>query len=256
MNRIMLIKKAIKDSFEAVGIWEFFFRYYNMLAKYRKAHKKKLNSTKLQKQHWEDDLINYKKSGKDPSLYGYSWGDPDSPDNLQSQLGDYLSIKQKLMSKITDNTVVLEIGTLGGKWTRYMSHAKKIICVDINEYFITYVKQLFPEATILKMDFYVCEGNELNGVSNSSVDLIFTMDTLVRVEKEYIYDYFKEMHRVLKKGGEIIAHLPNNDLPGSASRWFTLMRTEEIQRLAENYFCEFTIDSETINHGSILYAKK
>ena len=197
-------------------------------------------------------MLEFNNSNNNPSEYGYEWGDPD---NSNDQLGNYLSIKQKLLSSISDNTVVLEIGTLGGKWTRYLLPAKRIICVDINSYFIAYIKKLFPDS-IDKLTFYVSEGNELNGVIDSSVDLIFTMDTLVRVEKEYIYDYFKEMKRVLRPNGKIICHLPNSDIADSQARKFTRLSSAEIKKLAQKYFSNYTIDSNTITHGSILFASK
>ena len=214
--------------------------------------RRKFNSRKFQFKHWENHLFEFSNSDKNPSEYGYEWGDPD---NSNDRLGNYLSIKQKLINSINDKTVVLELGTLGGKWTRYLLHAKKIICVDINSYFIDYIKKLFPDS-IGKLNFYVSEGNELMGVMDSSVDLIFTIDTLVRVEKEYIYDYFKEMNRVLRPNGKIICHLPNSDMADSEARRFTKLSTAEIKEQAQKYFSNYTIDSNTITHGSILFATK
>ena len=70
-----------------------------------------------------------------------------------------------------------------------MLHAKKIICVDINEYFIDYIKSNFPKEALRKFSFYVSSGNDLNGVKDCSCDLVFSMDSLVRVEKKFIYNY-------------------------------------------------------------------
>jgi len=49
-----------------------------------------------------------------------------------------------------------------------MLHAKKIICVDINEYFIDYIKSNFPKEALRKFSFYVSSGNDLNGVKDCS----------------------------------------------------------------------------------------
>ncbi|NQT24633.1 class I SAM-dependent methyltransferase [candidate division KSB1 bacterium] len=223
-----------------------------MISKIAFLFRRKYNSRKYQLEYWEKHLLEFSNSNNNPSVYGYEWGDPDDPENV---LGNYLSIKQKLIDSITDNMVVLEIGTLGGKWTRYLLNAKKIICVDINKYFISYIKKLFPES-IDKLDFYISEGNELKGVIDSSVDLIFTMDTLVRVDKDYIYDYFSEMKRVLRPGGKIICHLPNSDLTDSQAKRFTKLNSAEIKHQAQKYFSDYSIDSKTIVHGSILFATK
>ncbi len=131
----------------------------------------------------------------------------------------------------------------------------KVICVDINSTFIECVKNRFPNS-IEKLKFYVSSGNELSGIADSSVNLVFSMDTLVRVEKKYIIDYFSEIKRVLKQDGEAILHLPNNDLPESSINGFTVLVTKEIETLANQYFSTFNIDSQVIKHGSMLYAKK
>lgn len=137
-----------------------------------------------------------------------------------------------------------------------MLHAKKIICVDINEYFIDYIKSNFPKEALRKFSFYVSSGNDLNGVKGCSCDLVFSMDSLVRVEKKFIYNYFKEMYRVLKDNGEVIIHLPNIDVKGSKDRNFTRLNTKEIKNIGNNYFKEYYIDYDTINHGILLFGKK
>ena len=110
------------------------FRNY-LISKVAFLFRRKYNSRKYQLEYWENHLLEFSNSHKNPSVYGYEWGDPD---NSKDELGNYLSIKQKLINLINDKTVVLELGALGGKWTRYLLHAKKIICVDINSYFIDY----------------------------------------------------------------------------------------------------------------------
>ncbi len=98
--------------------WRFCHKKYRTLVIPR-LHRRKYNSTQFQKTFWEEHLSSFVKTpeNRDLSKYGYSWGDPEKSDD---NLGNYLSIKQILESKINKKTVVLEIGTLGGKWTRYM----------------------------------------------------------------------------------------------------------------------------------------
>ncbi len=175
-------KTAIKAMLVKLGVFEFILKRYLRLRTYKPARekRKKYNSTGFQKNHWEEELLKYKNSDKDPFLFGDEWGDLAKPDSV---LGNYLGIREVLLNKISGQSTVLEIGTLGGKWTKYMFGANKIICVDINTVFIDFVKELFPES-ISKLEFYVSKGNELTGIADSSVDLVFSMDTLVRVEKK------------------------------------------------------------------------
>jgi len=207
------------------------------------------NKLDIQKYHWDNHLRDFYEQGKDFDNYGYEWGNPNVSNNL---LGNYLSIKEKLISLINKDIKVLEIGTLGGKWTKYMLNAKEIICVDINKYFIEIIKKRFEDFNA-KIEFYVSSGNELDGIKEDSIDLIFCMDTLVRVEKGYIFDYIREISRVLKKEGKAIIHLPNSDVKYSKNMNFTELNTEEIQSTLSKYFKNFNLDSNTISHGTLVY---
>lgn len=230
--------------------YKFALKIYERYASF--LFSKKHNSTKNQKPKWENYLIEYDKENMNSELFGYDWGDVN---DKKSRLGNLLHIKNTLQKKIHSHSTVLEIGTLGGRWTRCMLHAKKIICVDINEYFIDYIKSNFPKEALRKFSFYVSSGNDLNGVKDCSCDLVFSMDSLVRVEKKF-NNYFKEMYRVLKDNGEVIIHLPNIDVKGSKDRNFTRLNTKEIKNIGNNYFKEYYIDYDTINHGILLFGKK
>jgi ubiquinone/menaquinone biosynthesis C-methylase UbiE len=78
------------------------------------------------------------------------------------------------------------------------------------------------------------------------------MDTLVRVEKEFIFDYLKEISRVLTKNGKAIIHLPNSDIQDCLNRNFTKLSTNEIINEVEKYFDNYILDSKTIVHGTLL----
>ncbi len=201
----------------------------------------------FQKTHWETYLKNYNES----QPIGFEWGDPDDENDRH---GNYKAVKDLLLSRINEESTVLEIGTLSGKWTQFMFSAKKIIAVDINKFFIEYLSRKYPQ--VKNIEFYVSSGNELKGIDSGSVDLVFSMDTFSRVKKQYIYDYFKEISRVLTRGGEAILFMPNNDLPISKDRGFTAITTKWIEKHAKKYFSNFVIDSKTLKHGSILICKK
>jgi len=204
------------------------------------------NTFEVQKIHWSNHL---KDCSTDIENFGYEWG---NPEDANDKLGDYLSINKKLNSIIDKDTHILEIGTLGGKWTNYMLDAKKIICVDIDNFFIDFIKNRFSKY-IEKFEFYVSSGNELQGIKDKSIDVIFCMDTLVRVPKEYIFDYIKEMARVLKDDAKAIIHLPNSDIQDCVDRDFTKLSTDEIEKEFQKYFKNFTLDSKTIVHGTLVY---
>ena len=182
----------------------------------------------FQKEHWREHLENYNQ--EETGLpYGYEWGNIDDP---QDRFGNYQTVKQLLMDEINPDYTVLKIGALGGKWTQFILHAKKVIAVDINDYFKDYLIKRFPEQE--NLEFYVSRGNEPKGIVDNSVDFVFSIDTFTRVKEKYIWDYFKEISRVLGNDGTAVLHLPNNDLPVSLSRGFTTLNTKKFRNMLEN----------------------
>ncbi len=217
---------------------------------YEKASEIDYNEHLAQRFFWQRHLKEYENSHEDLENYGYTWGDPENPND---PLGDYLAINKLLRQNINENSTILEIGSLGGKWTKYMLRGGHLILVDINEYFIDVIKKRFSKEHTRKMEFYISRGNELKGIKDKSVDVVFCLDTLVRVKKEFIFDYIKEIKRVLKEQGKAILHLPNSDSDGSVQRNFTALSTKQIEDEFKKYFDDFVIDTNIIHHGCIVF---
>lgn len=211
------------------------------------------NNTAIQRIFWTNSYKSFiQKSTTDYTQYGYAWGDPESSND---PLGNYLKIKNLVEESIKQDSIVLELGTLNGKWTRYLLNAQKVICVDINNEFIEWISNRYQN-DLEKIEFYVTNGDELTGVQSNSVDLIFSIDTLVRVDKQSIYNYIAEIHRVLTPSGKAILHLPNSDIEDCRQRGFTNLNTFEITNISEKYFKNIFLDSKTLVHGTILILNK
>ena len=105
--------------------------------------------------------------------------------------------------------------------------------------------------------FYKTSGNELYGFEKKSVDLIFSMDSLVRCPLSDIENYFKDFFRILRDCGAIYFHLPCNEKPRSVSKGFTSISIIEIKSLFLNVgFVGIEIDLETLEHGVIVKGYK
>jgi SAM-dependent methyltransferase len=216
------------------------------------------NTLQYQKEHWKEEILHY--NWDDSKLFGYNWGDPNEAETKQPNgriLGNYLKIKNEYLLPYINDRVVLEIGSGGGKWTQYMKSAQHIICVDLNDELFNYIKKHLPSE---KITFYKTSGNELSGIADHSVDFIFSMDTFVRIPKEYIFDYFKEFARVLTPNGKICIHLPCSNIHGSVRHQFIDLSKKEIKKMCtDNGFKYFILDEDTLTHGIILkvnYAPK
>lgn len=216
----------------------------------KKQHKACLyNNLPFQRSHWKEELARYDWNLE--RLYGYEWGDPEDPND---RWGNYLEVKNRILSILNPEKTILEIGSLGGKWIQYFLKAKNIVCVDINELGFEYIRKKLPYD---KITFYLTKGDELKGIKDNSVDIVFSMDTLVRCPKRIIYSYIKEAWRVLSSCGQIFLHLPCKEIKGSGDKAFVGLTLKEIINCCKkNAFEIIRIDKEIIKHGVILQAAK
>lgn len=205
-----------------------------------------LSNTDRQKISWAEDVKKHDWNIKE--THGLNWGDPESSSH---SLGNYLKVKNNLIGFV-DKKRVLELGSLSGKWTKYMNEAQSVMCVDITQEGFENVKKYIPSAS-----FYLTRGDELDGIDSESVDIIFCMDTLVRVPIESIEKYFLEFGRVLSRGGGIYVHLPYFGKVQSDIRFFTKIGDGDIVRFCRDSKLEIVeIDRKVIKHGVMLFAQK
>lgn len=207
------------------------------------------NNFTFQKIFWRGELSRYDWDKKE--IYGNEWGDPD---NANHRFGNYVAVKNRLISLARPESTILEIGSYSGKWVQYLLSAREIICADIDDLGFLYIRQKFPQEHIR---FYLTKGNELKGIKDDSVDLVFSMDTFVRVSKKHILDYLKESYRVLKNQGRIFFHLPCVEKVMCHDRAFTDLSLKEINKMVHSLpFKDISIDHNTLNHGVIVEAVK
>lgn len=209
------------------------------------------NNTIAQRTFWQNHIETYLDQGCDIERYGYTWGDPEAADD---PLGNYRWVLHKMLSWLDDDSTLLDLGSMSGKWLKYFLSAKKLVCVDINTAFIDVIRQRYA-AHIDKFSFYQTTGNELHGIANRSIDIVFCMDTLVRVEKEFIADYFTEMERVVKDDGKLIIHLPCTDRKACTSRQFTHLSRPEITEICSRLKRKYVILDNVLVHGVLVIAE-
>lgn len=205
-----------------------------------------INQVERQRANWAGALLQEDWDSEKP--FGYSYGDPEDPKHMY---GNYLGIKNQLRSFAGPEKVVLEIGTLAGKWVQYFLDSKKFICVDITDVGFEYLKKRFNDPK--NLEYYLTEGDELRGVNDNSVDLVYSMDSLVRAPKHCIRSYLQEVCRVLRPGGYFLMHLPCVEIEGSNNAGFTKLTVEEIKNFVlENTFNQISISGQIVTHGVIV----
>lgn len=170
---------------------------------------------------WARDLGQFRE--KHPgATYGIQWGDPEVRGwryvlqrLLHPSYGPgplYKVVDRYVRPYVEPSSTVVEIGPGGGRWTRYLLRANRIICVDINPEFFEALKTTFPTASL---EFYQPRGCELDGIAEDSVDFVFTFGTFVHIEPKDIAEYLVDIRRVLKPGGVAVVQYADKTKPAA-----------------------------------------
>lgn len=203
--------------------------------------------------------------------YGDQWGDPSAgrlrylarrlryghklPGNLAKVRSRYLE------PYVSRETVALEIGPGGGRWTRYLLRGREVVAVDLNGEFFEYLEQRFPEAAA-KLRFYETSGYELQGIADASVDFVFSFGTFVHFDPEGINEYVREIRRVLRAGGVATLHYADRSKPFFAGKppghiGFSDMNPETMERFAAGHaFDVVAHDRKTLNHSNVVVLRR
>lgn len=113
---------------------------------------------------------------------------------------------------------ILDIGCADGVFTKVIldkSKAKKIIGIDVLETSIDWAKNHWKKNK--KMSFRVEDAHKLS-FANDSFDAVFALEVFEHVFKPL--DVFKEIKRVLKKGGYAVFLVPSDNLLFTIIWWF------------------------------------
>lgn len=207
-------------------------------------------------------------ASKSKYYYGCRWGDPDDtwirylikkiilgskqvPGNLSKVVEYYIK------PYVTPDSVVLEIGTGGGRWTRYLLTAKEIILVELTPEFFPYLSERFKEY-MARFRFYKTSGYELDGIETDYVDFIFTFGTFVHIDPDGIYSYLGSIKRVLKPEG--IAVIQYSDKTKKIAREisaFSDMNPSKMEAFISQYgFRLLDHNTSLLNHSNIVVIKR
>ncbi len=134
---------------------------------------------------------------------------------------------------------VLEIGPGGGRWTAEILalEPRRLVLVDLTETCLELCRERFG-AQRPDIEYLLGDGRSLAGVEDASIDLIWSFDVFVHVEKPEVGAYAKEFARVLRPGGLAIVHYASIDRcqgPDPRSGWranFTSGDMAEVAREA------------------------
>lgn len=103
---------------------------------------------------------------------------------------------------------LLEIAPGFGRFTQYLKDCcRHLTLVDLTPKCIEACRQRFTSDS--HIDYIVNDGKSLPKIPDSSIDFIFSFDSLVHVNKEVIQGYLNEIGRALKPTGTAFIHHSN-----------------------------------------------
>ena len=105
-------------------------------------------------------------------------------------------------------TNILEIAPGFGRCTQYLlGLCTRLQIIDLNANCIDHCRNRFRDFT--NIEYYVNDGKHLDGISDNSVDFVFSWDSLVHCESDVLESYVNECSRILKPDGIGFFHHSN-----------------------------------------------
>jgi len=162
---------------------------------------------------------------------------------------DFLTF-QKIFSLLSKtNNTILEIGSYDGFFIEYYQDFNKVILSDITEY-----SNLYPNDP--KFDFALLNGKDLSNIKKNSVDVVFSIDVFVRLDKMIITTYIEDLIQIVKPGGYMILHIPNIFHVNSMFNKYTKVSKSFYRGLLSNYCDEIIFNDELYGLSSFLICKR
>ena len=161
-----------------------------------------LNENKTQ---W-DGQYDWKKQGDEWSL---PWGGT----SMQ-----WYGVLLPRIHRFVPTGTILEIACGFGRWTHYLRQlSDRIVAIDLSQECIDACSKRFEDCS--DVELHANDGRSLDMVTDQSIDLVFSFDSLVHVDAESLGAYISQLPRVLTPDGVAFLHHSNlGDYPFHSGR--------------------------------------
>lgn len=104
--------------------------------------------------------------------------------------------------------VLLEIGSGGGRFTEILlPKCERLIAAEAAPTMLKHLRERFADSP--KLEYLVVEGSSLAPLADDAVDAVFSYGVFVHLHHWDIFNYLREVARVLKPGGPAIIEHAN-----------------------------------------------
>jgi len=152
------------------------------------------------------------------------WGREDAIEILQ--IVNSSTLKNNLKS-----IVLLDYGCGMGCVVKHLApYVGKVICADISRVYLKVARKYLKEYS--NIEYLHVNGRDLQQLSNESIDDVYSLGVFVHINRKDALKLFREIKRVLKKGGIFIVDLPK---PGTSWPSFERYEHHDIEMLTSTF---------------------
>lgn len=148
-----------------------------------------------------------------------------------------------LLRYIKKDSVILEIGSGGGRWTEILQPlAKKLIVTDISPKCIKICKKRFELKN--NLDYKLID-KRLDFIDDGVIDYVWSYAVFVHINPSDIDRYLEDFSRILNPGGFAIIHHCGtySDYHGSVDGWKVFIGAKQFSKLVRKHGMEIVEQS-------------
>ncbi len=160
-----------------------------------------------------------------------------------ASLAEYETLieRQFIAPYIRSDQVVLEIGVGGGKTSNLLlKYAQRLICADISQKMLDATRARLGSE---RVEYCKLDGISLEPLAAHSIDVCFCYDTMVHVEPRDIFNYLRQIPRLLKGDRLCVFHHTHvlSDLG-----WQKFLRELDINLMGKRHGSAFSVMTNEI----------
>lgn len=132
--------------------------------------------------------------------------------------GKWTADQMRSALNISKNDVVLEMGCGVARIGKLLApHCKKWIGTDISENMLKVAQERLTGFD--NVEFHALSRNDLSCIEDNSIDKLYSVAVFCHLDKEDLFNYLREMYRILKPGGSIYVETWNIASDIGWKRW-------------------------------------
>lgn len=197
------------------------------------------------------DVLRFSSDPKKKFFYGEQWGSVEDRTDLST-------VREKFVDLfVSPDKTCVEIGSGGGRWTRYLLGFRQLYCVELNPEMFWYIQTRFQNPD--NVTYVQSTGSDLPGVPISGIDLVFSYGTFVHFEEDLFAAYFRSISEVMRPGSNLVLQISDNDkaIAKVEKPAFSAIRSEFVFDLLDELDLNLVeLNKDILVHSNILHARK